>query len=234
MPRTAFTGGITKITTLAAHEYSGLALSFALLFHITEVKETIGVRLAAYGINIKAKMYTNMFADMLSFIRWTKEGPFRGGKIESEKIGNGINKFLAKQLRHFPRLEGCGWRLQKTHDITHAYFYMRRYGSLMNFDTGHTERLLKYQAKKLGRNALSWTENIFRKSSSLRAEESLVLQKAAFAAAHQLPIMDDNDFCSFDDDNSIAGRIRRAGFWISTLSIICCPLWCSDIGCNTL
>ena len=80
MPRTAFTGGITKITTLAAHEYSGLSLSFALLFHIPEVRARVQSMLTKHGIASKAAEYTGMFADMLAFTRWTKEGPFYGGK----------------------------------------------------------------------------------------------------------------------------------------------------------
>jgi hypothetical protein len=199
MPRIAFTGGITKLTTLAAHEYSGLSFSFALLFQIKEVRDRVGKQLKNAGISTQVNHYTDMFADMFAFARWTKEGPFYRGKQQSDKIGNGVNQFLSKQLLYFPRRFGCFWNLQKVHDITHAYYYMRRYGSLMNFDTGHTERLLKFQAKELGRNALSWTENLFRKSSSTRAEEGHILQKAAFASAHQQAFIDGSDMIDSDE-----------------------------------
>ena len=212
-PRTSFKGGISKTTNMAAHEYQGIAVVLSLSMHDPEIQ---GFLERSFKTARKAGLFqyhqlfmkplrrkkggkgapdetvspflvfSTIFADIVSFLRWTREGPFYKGEEQPTRLRNGINRFLWWIQKLFPRKKGAMWELQKIHDLTKLWFASKRYGSLMNFDNGPAESNHKILAKIHGRRAQEHGDDLYRKGTSHRIMEMASLNKASAQCDEQL------------------------------------------------
>ena len=190
-PRTAFRGGLSKTTMMPAHEYQGIALVLALALRDEEVKDLLLDRkvvgrkkkpLARMDhfppVGDACDQYSEMFFFILSFLRWTREGPFYTDGVHARKTRAAINRLLYWMQRMFPRDSGTGWRLQKMHDCTHLWECIMRFGSPMNFDNGPAEHNHKYLAKLHGRRSQEHGDDLYRKGTARRIAENASIAKA--------------------------------------------------------
>ena len=190
-PRTCFRGGISKTTMMAAHEFQGIALVLSLALRDPDLTDLLRRPIKGggkkpmepvtgqfVGESDPYHQYSVMFSYILSFLRWTREGPFYADKEKAEASRIGVNRFLYWLEKFFPRDEKSGWRLPKLHDCTHLWNYIQLFGSPMNFDNGAAERNHKQLAKLHGRRAQEHGDDTYRRGTSRRIEETSSLQKA--------------------------------------------------------
>ena len=174
-PRTSFSGGLTKTTMLAAHEYGGISLVLSLILHSEDFEKEKLVKSGKTGCSVSD--YQEIFADLLSFLCWLSDGPFPSSDDDLAITRNGINKLLLKIVNRFPRNVKNGWRLQKLHDMSHLWWYIKMFGSPQNFDNAPTEHNHK-ETKNHGRRSLHFDDETYRKGTANRVTEKAALLKA--------------------------------------------------------
>ena len=122
-------------TKMAAHEFSGSVLVIALFLHVVDVQSDFGKHVVTklretplkksvfHGKTntFVLKKYQDIYAAILSFIRWTHEGPFYREEPGCENTRTRVNKFLEDFKTFLPRKKKNGWRLQMFHDMTHLW-----------------------------------------------------------------------------------------------------------------
>jgi hypothetical protein len=96
--------------------------------------------------------FTYIMEMMLCFHAfYTQKEPIPNWKEEGleENLKAAMQLMLHEITVHLPRAAGCGWNLQKFHDLLHLAYYMSEFGSAMNFDTGNGEHALKVFVKNI-------------------------------------------------------------------------------------
>ena len=184
-PRIHFPRGVTNLSNLQAKERVGVALAM-LLFFIT--KEGGQIALRAYSRNMnreeaaeKLKYSKEMLETLLLFDAWAGNGPFWAFDNSDEmveKYEKKISALIRNLVVNFPREEGNGWKLQKTHEMLHLPRYITMYGSPMNYDSGQGESALKQTAKKPARNAQKRSLEEFEEQVGRRIHEASLKRKA--------------------------------------------------------
>ena len=119
---------------------------------------------------------------LLSFHAWykTERIPIDSntGKVSTDSIRLSIQKLLALVRFFMPREKGCGWRIQKFHDILHLADDIERFGSPRNFDAGPQESGLRTWAKLPALTSQTRGYNVFVQQVAQRTYEYLCFCKA--------------------------------------------------------
>ena len=138
-------------------------------------------RKVAQPLPCTLKQFTLLLERLLVFHAWYKNGsPFRiASSPEDKKVVWTKFRELMLYIKHaVPRDDGCGWQLQKLHDLLHILLAMEQYGSTDNFDASHGERNLKYWVKYPDITCQKRGQKLFLSQMSSRMSESLSLREA--------------------------------------------------------
>lgn len=128
-----------------------------------------------------ANDFTQIAEALLCFHAWYKEGivkTTRDGKADRGMIQASVQRLLAMVRLYTPRKKGCGWKIQKFHDILHLALDIERFGSPSNYDAGPQESGLKSWAKLPAQTSQKRGYEIFLRQVAARVYEQQCITRA--------------------------------------------------------
>ena len=152
MPRAPFRNGVTDQTRLSGQEYPGLCL-------VTLV--AMKGMLSPAGPAIEKGSYNLIFMALCLEVALTQES-------YTESQLNQLETAIKKFLRIFWWIVGpfrecfscCGLWIAKFHGLVHIVFYIRWFGSTLNFFGGFCESHLKTLIKAPTKNTSHWQDHL--------------------------------------------------------------------------
>ena len=125
--------------------------------------------------------FTELAKALLCFHAWYKIGENRlteDGKVNTSIIRASVARLLSMVRWYTPRKKGCGWKLQKFHDLLHLALDIQRFGPASNFDAGPQESCLQHWAKLPALTSQMRGYNTFSAQVASRTFEYLCFAKA--------------------------------------------------------
>ena len=160
-PRTTFTHGITSLSFMTHAEKIGCITVLVLILAQEEGREIVlqsGKYLQDHDMVLD---WLHVFELLLAFDAWTHDGIF--WRLQEEDNGDvpqdelnclaSIVQFLETLRDIADREAGNGWKISKFHEQLHLAWYITRFGSPMNYDSGRCEYNHKPLCKDPGKTA---------------------------------------------------------------------------------
>ena len=147
-PRVSYSGGITGLSYMPAHEWPGVLLSLTLLGAMDKHRATV----LSKGLQ-RAREYKDRLACLemvLCFHAWMNFGPFEDLYQDDiyQKIDNCTRDIGMEVTEKCARLNGLHFKLQKFHDLfAHLVADIKQVGSGSVLHMGVVERMHKFFAK---------------------------------------------------------------------------------------
>jgi hypothetical protein len=180
-PRVSFSGGITSLSYMPAHEWPGVLLSLTLLGAMEKHRR----RVLSLGLHksIELKDRLACLEMVLCFHAWMNYGPFDELYEEDgfQKIDECARDIGMEVVHKCARLEGFHYRLQKFHDLfAHLVSDIKHVGSGSVLHMGVVERMHKFFAKIPACTSQFRGDLTFLKQVADRLRESQILTQARY------------------------------------------------------
>lgn len=172
IPRGSDRTSLLKNNKVSAHERRGNLLRLLLLMHTESAHDWIFPYLRSN--NVDTEKFIRCLKLYLSMEEWFH------CTNEVEEVENArplIAEVIDMVKEIFPRSEGQGWKLPKTHGLTKIQYYMRLFGSAINFFGGPGECNHKKFVKDPANNTQLRIDS-FSSQVAIRCYETMVLEIA--------------------------------------------------------
>jgi hypothetical protein len=152
----------------------------------------------SYGNTIRAEDGTQ---DNDCILSW--KGKFSEGRLHQR-----ITFLQTIIVVKFPRRSGCGWRIQKFHELIHIPRQITLYGFPYNFDTGYGERLLKPYGKGPSKTVRSAHTHEHTYDVACRVYDEMVIVRVMALSG----MSSTHDMRTYEEEES-EKRIAGGGSW---------------------
>ena len=147
LPRTAARTGLFKLSQVGATERRGNLFLILCLSYTDAIAETMREALEVHDITLSK--FQESLRLYLAMEEWFHS---KNDKEEVRSARPLIGRVIELVHEVFPRSDGQGWRLPKTHGLTKMQFYMCLFGNAINFYGGPEETNCKLFVKDTGNN----------------------------------------------------------------------------------
>ncbi len=180
-----FLNGISEATKLSAKEKLARVFVIYLTLLSSEFHDEVVSDAFKYEIKqgslcrMEYYNWLKVFEETLLFSAWVynERHPkifFKGGRKSS--IARRVRKFMQLYKKYAPREEGKGLKLLKFHHLSHLWWVVRLYGSLLNVDGARGECNNQYLAKDVAKTTQQHHETLNYQTAINSYKRDLILK----------------------------------------------------------